>query len=49
MITNAEKAIYMVNQLSLFSSNEEIEEISTNELRYCFLRRISGTCLVENR
>ena len=35
-IENAEKAIHMINQLSLFSSNEEIEEISTNQLRYYF-------------
>ena len=36
MIENAEKSIHMVNQLSLFSSNEEIEEISTKQLRYYF-------------
>lgn len=32
-IEDGEKAILMVNDLDLFSANEEIEEVSSNELR----------------
>ena len=32
-LANAEKAIAMVNMLHLFSDNEEIEEVATNEIR----------------
>lgn len=32
-IEAAEKAIIMVNQLQLFSDNEELEEVSTSEIK----------------
>ena len=33
-IEAGEKAVHMVNDLQLFSDNEEIEEVASNELRY---------------
>jgi immunoglobulin-binding protein 1 len=41
-IALAEKAIYMVNELSLFSTNETIEEVSTKEVRYLLLPALLG-------
>ena len=32
-LDQADKGIYMINELSLFSSNEEIDEVATNELK----------------
>ncbi len=34
MLTWSEDAIRMVNELSLFSSNEDLDEVATNELRW---------------
>lgn len=36
-LAKAEQAIFMVNQLQLFSDNEEIEEVATNEVKYMLL------------
>ena len=33
-IDETEKAVLMVNELSLFSANEDIEEIATSDLRF---------------
>lgn len=33
-IENAEKAVRMVNDLSLFSTNEQLEEVATNEIKW---------------
>ena len=33
-IEAAERAILMVNKLHLFSNNEELEEVATNEIKY---------------
>ncbi|XP_060068043.1 immunoglobulin-binding protein 1-like [Ylistrum balloti] len=41
-LTDGEKAIKMVNDLALFSSNESIEEVTTNELRYMLLPAFMG-------
>ena len=35
-IEAAEMAVHMVNQLGLFSSNEQLDEVTTKELRYVF-------------
>lgn len=37
-----EQAIHMVNQLHLFSENEEIEEVASNEIRYMLLSALLG-------
>ncbi|XP_070174930.1 immunoglobulin-binding protein 1-like isoform X2 [Littorina saxatilis] len=36
-IAKTEQVIFMVNQLQLFSDNEEIEEVSSNEVKYMLL------------
>ncbi|XP_025078678.1 immunoglobulin-binding protein 1-like [Pomacea canaliculata] len=36
-LAKAEQAINMVNQLQLFSDNEDIDEVATNEIRYMLL------------
>ncbi|XP_055859683.1 immunoglobulin-binding protein 1-like [Biomphalaria glabrata] len=41
-IKMAEKAIRMVNSLELFSRNEDIEEISSNEIKYMLLSAFLG-------
>ncbi|KAK2155421.1 hypothetical protein LSH36_241g07018 [Paralvinella palmiformis] len=41
-IEAAEKAVIMVNQLRLFSDNEELEEVSTSEIKYMLLPAILG-------
>ncbi|XP_062575460.1 immunoglobulin-binding protein 1-like [Saccostrea cucullata] len=41
-ITAGMKAIRMVNELCLFSSNEEIEEVATNEIKYLLLPAFVG-------
>ena len=33
-IGQTEKAVHMVNELDLFSMNEDIEEIATSDLRF---------------
>jgi hypothetical protein len=33
-IKSGEKAIHMVNQLHLYSDNENIDEVATNEVKY---------------
>nr|KAG5692360.1 hypothetical protein BaRGS_007973 [Batillaria attramentaria] len=37
ILAKAEQAIYMVNQLQLFSDNEEIDEVASNEIKYMLL------------
>ncbi|KAL8608073.1 hypothetical protein ACOMHN_023889 [Nucella lapillus] len=41
-LEKAEQAISMVNQLHLFSDNEEIEEVATSEVRYMLLPALLG-------
>lgn len=41
-------AIEMVNKLSLFSNNEEIEEVATNEIKYMLLPALMGYFLSKN-
>lgn len=41
-IQSGEKAIHMVNQLHLYSDNENIDEVATNEVRYLLLPAILG-------
>ncbi|XP_076437310.1 immunoglobulin-binding protein 1-like [Babylonia areolata] len=41
-LAKAEQAIFMVNQLHLFSDNEEIEEVATNEVKYMLLPALLG-------
>jgi len=33
-IKSGEKAIHMVNQLHVYSDNENIDEVATNEVKY---------------
>jgi len=40
-IDETEKAVHMVNELSLFATNEDIEEVATTDLRFMFV----ATCL----
>jgi hypothetical protein len=35
-VEKAEQCIKMVNDLNLFSTNEEMEEVASNELRWVF-------------
>ncbi|XP_052803915.1 immunoglobulin-binding protein 1-like [Mya arenaria] len=42
------KAISMVNNLRLFSENEEIEEVATGEIRYMLLPAMLGYFLMKN-
>ncbi|GFR66906.1 immunoglobulin-binding protein 1-like [Elysia marginata] len=46
-IENTQRAIRMVNDLDLFSRNEDIEEVATNEVKYMLLSAFLGcfTCL----
>jgi len=37
VIDEAEKAVHMVNELSLFATNEDVEDVATTDLR-CPLR-----------
>ncbi len=46
-IRHCHLAIRMVNELDLFSSNEELEEIATNELRYMLLSAFLGLFLTK--
>jgi len=39
-IDETEKAVCMVNELSLFATNEDVEEIATSDLRF-LLRLVS--------
>ena len=44
-IATLEKATHLVNQLSLFSSNEAVEEVSTTDLKWvceCVFVRVGG-------
>ncbi|XP_048728397.2 immunoglobulin-binding protein 1-like [Ostrea edulis] len=41
-ITSGVKAIKMVNELCLFSTNEELEEVATNEMKYLLLPAFMG-------
>ena len=36
VVVKAERAVHMVNQLEIFSKNEDVEEVSTSEIRYGF-------------
>lgn len=41
-IGQTEKAVHMVNELNLFATNEDIEEIATSDLRYMLLPALLG-------
>ncbi|CAL1536193.1 unnamed protein product [Lymnaea stagnalis] len=41
-VLTAEKAIAMVNSLQLFSRNEDVDEVSTNEIKYMMLSAFLG-------
>ncbi|CAH1774009.1 unnamed protein product [Owenia fusiformis] len=41
-IPDAEKAVFMVNKLGLFSTNEDIEEVASNEIKYMLLSALYG-------
>lgn len=41
-IAHTERAIRMVNELDLFSRNEDIEEVATNEVKYMLLSAFLG-------
>ncbi|XP_064594894.1 immunoglobulin-binding protein 1-like [Liolophura sinensis] len=43
-----QRAIFMVNKLRLFSDNEDIEEVSTNEIRYMLLSAYLGYFTLKN-
>jgi len=33
-VDETEKAVHMVNELEMFATNEDVEEIATNDLRF---------------
>jgi len=43
-VDETEKAVHMVNQLSLFATNEDIEEVATSDLRFLFAVYILFNC-----
>jgi immunoglobulin-binding protein 1 len=44
----AEKAVHMVNDLGLFSTNEHIDEVTTNELKYLLLPAMLGQLMMKS-
>jgi len=45
-VDETEKAVHMVNELSLFATNEDIEEVATSDLRFPFATYILFNCCV---
>jgi len=39
-VDETEKAVHMVNELSLFATNEDIEEVATSDLRFLCLTAV---------
>lgn len=45
-VDESEKAVRMVNELSLFSSNEDLEEVATSDLRFQLKTALSSCNVV---
>ena len=43
-VDETEKAVHMVNELNLFSTNEDVEEIATSDLRFLLKLISHGHC-----